>query len=87
MIQGRVKECFAGLRQWTSTKILTRYLVADSYFAKSEVMQAVTSLGIHFISRLRDDTVLFYLNWEPKTGKREGAKKVCRAGLIEMSGI
>jgi len=56
-------------------KELTRYLVADSYFAKSEVVQAVTSLGMHFISRLRDDAVLYYLNREPKTGKRGAPKK------------
>jgi len=56
-------------------KELTTYLVADSYFAKSEVVQAVTSLGMHFISRLRDDAVLFYLNREPKTGKRGAPKK------------
>ena len=65
-------------------KELTSYLVADSYFAKSEVVQAVTSLGMHFtsyfvrstsISRLRDDAVLYYLNREPKTGKRGAPKK------------
>jgi hypothetical protein len=56
-------------------KVLTTYLVADSYFAKSEVVQAVTSLGMHFISRLRDDAVLYYLNREPKTGKRGAPKK------------
>jgi len=56
-------------------KELTTYLVADSYFAKSEVVQTVMSLGMHFISRLRDDAVLFYLNREPKTGKRGAPKK------------
>jgi hypothetical protein len=56
-------------------KEVTTYLVADSYFAKSEVVQTVLSLGMHFISRLRDDAVLFYLNREPKTGKRGAPKK------------
>jgi len=56
-------------------KELTSYLVADSYFAKSEVVQTVRSLGMHFISRLRDDAVLFYLHREPKTGKRGAPKK------------
>jgi len=56
-------------------KELTTYLVADSFFAKSEVVQTVTSLGMHFLSRLRDDAVLFYLNREPKTGKRGAPKK------------
>jgi len=56
-------------------KELTCYLVADSFFAKSEVVQTITALGMHFISRLRDDAVLFYLNQEPKTGKRGAPKK------------
>ena len=56
-------------------KEVTTYLVADSYFAKSEVVQTVLSLGMHFISRLRDDAVLFYINREPKTGKRGAPKK------------
>jgi len=56
-------------------KELSCYLVADSYFAKSEVVQTVKSLGMHFISRLRDDSVLFYLNQETPTGKRGAPKK------------
>jgi hypothetical protein len=56
-------------------KELTSYLVADSFFAKSEAVQTVTSLGMHFISRLRDDAVLFYLNREPKTGNRGAPRK------------
>jgi hypothetical protein len=56
-------------------KELTSYLVADSYFAKAEVVQSITDLGMHFISRLRDDSVLFYLNKEPKTSKRGAPKK------------
>ena len=64
-------------------KELTSYLVADSYFAKSEVVQTITSLGMHFISRLRDDAVLFYLNREPRTGKRGAPKKY--AGRVKSS--
>jgi len=56
-------------------KELSSSLVADSYFAKSEVVETITALGMHFISRLRDDAVLFYLNREPKTGKRGAPKK------------
>ena len=56
-------------------KELTCYLVADSFFAKSEVVQTITDLGMHFISRLRDDAVLFYLNQDPPTGKRGAPKK------------
>jgi hypothetical protein len=64
-------------------KELTSYLVADSFFAKSQVVQTVTSLGMHFISRLRDDSVLFYLNREPKTGKRGAPKKY--AGRVKTT--
>ena len=38
---------------------------------------------MHFISRLRDDAVLFYLNPEPKTGKRGAPKKY--AGRVNPS--
>jgi len=62
---------------------LTCYLVADSFFAKSETVETVTALGMHFISRLRDDAVLFYLNSEPKTGKRGAPKKY--AGRVKPS--
>jgi hypothetical protein len=56
-------------------KELTCYMVADSFFAKAEVVQTICALGMHFISRLRDDAVLFYLNQEPRTGKRGAPKK------------
>jgi hypothetical protein len=64
-------------------KELTSYLVADSFFAKSETVRTVTALGMHFISRLRDDAVLFYLNREPKTGKKGAPKKY--AGRVNPS--
>lgn len=64
-------------------KEVTTYLVADSYFAKAEVVETITSLGMHFISRLRDDAVLFYLNDEPKTGKRGAPKKY--AGKVKTT--
>ena len=64
-------------------KELTSYMVADSFFAKSEVVQTITAFGMHFISRLRDDAVLFYLNREPKTGKRGAPKKY--AGRVNSS--
>jgi len=56
-------------------KELTNYLVADSFFAKSEAVETITALGMHFISRLRDDAVLYYINREPKTGKRGAPRK------------
>jgi len=54
---------------------LTPYMVADSYFAKHEVAQTITSLGMHFISRLSDNAYLQYLNGEPPTGKKGAPKK------------
>ena len=64
-------------------KELTNYLVADSYFAKAEVVETVLSVGMHFIGRLRDDQVLYYLNLEPKTGKKGRPKKY--AGKVNKS--
>ena len=56
-------------------KELTAYMVADSFFAKSEAVQTITSLGMHFISRLRDNAHLQYINREPPTGKKGAPKK------------
>ena len=56
-------------------KELTTYMVADSFFAKSEVVKTITDLGMHFISRLRDDAVLYYPYNGPKTGKKGRTKK------------
>ena len=62
-------------------KLYDTYLVADSFFAKSEVVQTVTSLGMHFLSRLRDDAVLFYLN------RKEVAQKLYFSTDLKMDGI
>jgi hypothetical protein len=51
-------------------KELSTYLIADSFFAKSEVVETIIALGMHFICRLRDDAALLYLDRQPKTGKR-----------------
>jgi hypothetical protein len=64
-------------------KDLTSYMVADSFFAKLNVVQSITDLGMHFISRLRDDAVLFYINTEPKTGKKGAPKKY--AGKVKST--
>ena len=56
-------------------KELTTCMVADSFFAKSEVVKTITELGMHFISRLRDDAVLFYPYNGPKTGTKGAPKK------------
>jgi len=56
-------------------KELTTYMVADSFFAKSEVVETIIDLGMHFISRLRDDAVLFYPYYGQKTGGKGAPKK------------
>ena len=56
-------------------KELSDYLVADSFFAKSEAVKTITALGMHFVSRLRDDVVVMdcdYPQWSVhKLRKRE----------------
>jgi len=42
-------------------KELSAYLVADAYFSKKKVVDTVISLGMHFISRLRDDASMRYI--------------------------
>ena len=42
-------------------KELSTYLVADAYFSKKKVVDAAVSLGMHFISRLRDDASMQYI--------------------------
>jgi len=36
------------------------YMVADAYFSKKPVVNPILSVGLHFISCLRDDSVLMY---------------------------
>ncbi len=56
-------------------KELSSYLVADAYFSKSQVVKTVLDLGMHFISRLRDDANLKYIYRGEPTGKRGAPKK------------
>jgi hypothetical protein len=56
-------------------KEFTNCLVADSYFAKSEAVETITTVGMHFISRLGNDAVLFYLYKGEKTGNKGAPRK------------
>jgi hypothetical protein len=56
-------------------KELSHFLVADAYFSKKEVVDTVLSCGMHFISRLQKNAVLYYLNNEPPTGKKGRPKQ------------
>jgi hypothetical protein len=56
-------------------KELSNYMVADAYFSKKKVVDTMLSLGLHFISRLRDDSVLMYIYQGESTGLKGRPKK------------
>jgi hypothetical protein len=56
-------------------KRVSKYMVADAYFSKKPVVDTILSLGMHFISRLRDDAALRYIYRGEKTGKKGAPKK------------
>ena len=49
---------------------LSRHLCADAFFSREPFVEGLSKLNIHLISRLRDDTVLFYPFTGELTGKR-----------------
>lgn len=55
-------------------KEFSDYIIADAYFSKKPFVDAILSVGLHFISRLRDDSVLKYKYYGKKTG-RQGRPK------------
>lgn len=63
-------------------KAFSDYLVADAYFSKRPIVEAVKSTGLAFISRLRDDSVLKYKYTGDRTGKKGAPKKF--AGLVNV---
>jgi len=56
-------------------KQISDYLVADAYFSKKPFVDNVLKSELHFISRLRDDSVLMYKYSGKPTGKRGRPKK------------
>jgi len=56
-------------------KEISKYLVADAYFSKKPFVDSVLKSGLHFISRLRDDSVLMYKYSGKPTGKKGRPKK------------
>lgn len=56
-------------------KELSNYMVADAYFSKKKVVDTMHSLGLHFISRLRDDAVMMYIYQGEPTGKKGRPQK------------
>ena len=47
---------------------ISKYLVADAWFSKKPFTDQITELGMHLVSRLRDDADLRYLYTGPQTG-------------------
>ncbi len=56
-------------------KELSKYMVADAYFSKKEVVDTMLSLGLHFISRLRSDSNLKYIFAGEQNGKKGANRK------------
>jgi len=56
-------------------KEFSDYMVADAYFSKKPFVDAILLSGLHFISRLRDDSVLKYKYTGVPTGKKGRPKE------------
>ena len=63
-------------------KEFSDYIVADAYFSKLPFVEAILSCGMHFISRLRDDSVLRYKYDGEPTGKKGRPKQF--AGKVDV---
>mgnify|MGYP000907793755 CR=1 FL=1 len=64
---------------------VSRYVVADAYFSKTNFAAGLKEMDFHLISRFRDDAVLFYPTLEKPTGKR-GRPKLYD-GKIDMANL
>lgn len=83
------------LNEWYLTMLLrhkyellkvSKYIVADAWFSKYDFITALLTMGFEFISRLRDDAVLYYIAPEVhKMGKR-GRKRI-KDGRIDPSNL
>lgn len=54
---------------------LSKHVVADAWFAKSNFVEGLDKMGFHLISRFRDDANLMYLTSSAKTGRKGRPKK------------
>lgn len=61
--------------QATQLAKLSAYLTVDAYFAKFSFIEPLTQAGLHVITRLRDDAVLFYPYLGPKRAGRGRQRK------------
>jgi hypothetical protein len=64
---------------------LSKYFLADAYFSKKPFVDCIIQLGMHLISRLRDDADLLYLYKGGPTGKKGKPRKY--AGKIKLDNI
>ncbi len=60
-------------------------MVADAYFSKKPFVDAILSSSLHFISRLRDDSVMKYKYTGEPTGKKGAPKKF--NGKVDVKNI
>lgn len=56
-------------------KKISEYIVADAYFSKKPMVDKILESALHFISRLRNDSVLMYKYYGEPTGKRGRPKE------------
>lgn len=64
---------------------ISKYLVADAWFSKKPFVDQITGMGMHLISRLRDDADLKYLFRGAATGQKGRPRKY--AGKIDIGNI
>lgn len=64
---------------------ISKYFVADAYFAKRNFADKIIGMDMHLISRLRDDADLKYLAKQSPTGQRGRPRKY--AGKIDIKNI
>ena len=77
-------ECGLNLPKWYLSSILankekllglSRYIVADSYFAIFEFVDGLAREGFHIVSRFRSNAALMYLHEGEPTGKKGRPRK------------
>lgn len=56
-------------------KEFSYYIIADAYFSKKPFVDAMLSVRLHLISRLRDDSVLKYKYYGERTGNKGRPKQ------------
>jgi hypothetical protein len=64
-------------------KEFSDFMVADAYFSKRPFVDVIISSGLHFISRLRDDSVLKYKFTGERTGKKGAPKKFSGKVIVQ----